>query len=158
MKKTIALALIAGGLLVTVAAMAQKEPLPPKAPPEPVVLVVNFLGFSEAQAGQFVQLLEARGQAAKALAQQIGAKQKQLDNLLNGAAPDPAAIGKLLLEIRALSQQDGEILKNYHEKFVQMLTDEQKQKVGMVAQAAQLLPAVNAFIALQLVAPPFPPK
>ncbi len=153
MKKRFAIALLATGLLA-VAGMAQAPPPgPPEAPPPPAI-VATFLGFTEEQAQQFRQLLEQREQAAHDLAQQLGSKQRELEQLVNSAAPDPAAVGRLLLELRALQQQAGQIVRAARERFVQLLTPEQKEKLGQVEQAAQLLPAITAFIAVQLIFPP----
>ena len=44
-----------------------------------------------------------------------------------------------------------------HQQFLSLLSDEQKQKVQFVNQAAQLLPAVQAFVAVKLASPPPPP-
>jgi Spy/CpxP family protein refolding chaperone len=125
----------------------------PQPPPAPAI-VAQFLGFSDAQAAQFQQLLQNLQATVGGLQQQIGPKQQALENLLSTAQPDPATAGKLLLEIHALQQQVGQALQSYHESFLALLTSDQKQKTQAVVQAAQLLPAVRAFAEVHLIEPP----
>ena len=122
-------------------------------PPGPVI-VVQFLGFSDTQAAQFQQLLQTLQATAGGVQQQIGPKQQALDTLLSTAQPDPATVGKLLLEIRVLQQRFGQALQSYHEGFLALLTSDQKEKTQAVTQAAQLLPAVKAFAEVRLIEPP----
>jgi len=77
-----------------------------------------------------------------------------MERLLNNDPPDPASVGALLLEIRTLQKQAGQILQSYHESFLALLTSEQQEKVRMVIQAGQLFPAVRAFAELRLTEPP----
>lgn len=136
--------------LLTLSGFADEAPQPPPAP----AIVVHFLGLSDTQAAQFRQLLETLQTTAGGLQQQIGPKQQVLDALLSTAQPDPATVGKLLVEIHALQQQFGQAVHSYHESFQALLTSEQMQKTQVVAQAAQLLPAVKAFAEVRLIEPP----
>ena len=142
-----ALAIVAAPLLF---GLADEAPQPPPAP----AIVAQFLGFSDAQAAQFQQLLQSLQATVGGLQQQIGPKQQTLDSLLSTAQPDPATAGKLLLEIHALQQQLGQAFQSYHESFLALLTSDQMQKTQAVVQAAQLLPAVRAFAEVRLIEPP----
>lgn len=72
--------------------------------PPPAVLV-SFLGFTEAQAAQFRQLLSQFETTMLPLEEQIASRQAQLDSLLDKPEPNPAEIVGLVLEIRALKHQ-----------------------------------------------------
>jgi len=124
-----------------------------QAPPAPVI-AIQFLGLSETQAGRFQQLIQNLGAAVGGLEQQISLRQQRMERLLNNDPPDPASVGSLLLEIRTLQKQAGQILQSYHESFLALLTSEQQEKVRMVIQAGQLFPAVRAFAELRLTEPP----
>ena len=125
----------------------------PQAPPAPVI-VAGFLGFSDTQAAQFVKLLEGLQTSVGALQPQIVARQQALERLLSADQPDAAAVGKLVLEMRGLQKQVGQALQSYHDGFLALLTQEQKEKTQAVVGAAQLLPAVKAFAEVRLLDPP----
>ena len=125
----------------------------PPGPPSPLV-VVQFLGFSDAQAGQFQQLLGNLQSTMGAVQPQIEVAQRQLNTLLSQDTPDPALVGAQVLALRTLQRQASRLFETYHQGFLSMLTPEQTQKVQAVVQAAQLLPAVRAFAELKLIAPP----
>jgi len=146
------LILAAVTLLVPALATAQGEP------PSPPAVVIQFLEFSPEQATRFRQILEAWQESMKNIQQHMQAQQQELERLSSAEPPDPAAVGEAFLNVRALGRQAGLVVEAYHKNFVAMLNDEQRQKVQAVSQAAQLLPVVQAFAALQLVAPPPPAK
>ena len=127
--------------------------LPAQEPPAPAV-VAGFLGFSDSQGTKFGQLLGALQTTVGALQQQIVPRQQALERVLSADQPDPAAVGRLVLEIRAIQKQVGQALQSYHENFLALLTQEQKEKTQAVVGAAQLLPAVKAFAQVRLLDPP----
>ncbi len=142
---------------VAPASLGAGDPEDPQPPPPPVIIVVNFLGLSQDQAAQFGHLLESLQTNVHGLELQMQAAQKQLGELLDASAPDPAAVGRLLLQIRGLQQQVQQAVESFRQQFLQLLTADQKDKLGAVQQAAQLLPAVSAFGALHLIELPSPP-
>ena len=124
-----------------------------QAPPAPAIMA-GFLGFSDTQAARFGQLLQGLQSTVGPLQQQMMAQQKALDTVLSADQPDPAAVGKLVLTVRALQKQIGQAFQSYHEGFLALLTQEQKEKTQAVIGAAQLLPAVRAFAEVHLLDPP----
>jgi len=122
-------------------------------PPAPA-LVAQFLGFSNSQTAQFQAVLQNLQSTIGPLQQQAADAQQLLEQLANSDNPDPAAIGGRLLAVRAIQKQILAALDSYHKLFVALLTTDQMQKVQAVAQAGELLPAVNAFAQLQLLMPP----
>jgi hypothetical protein len=126
------------------------------APPPPPAVVAAFLQLTPQQTAQFLELLKQFISAVEPLEQQKQVVQHQLDLLLASPAPDPAAIGKLILFIRALDQQEQRVVQGFQQIFSGLLTSAQIEKVQAVALAAQLEPVVGAFEALYIVAPPSP--
>jgi Spy/CpxP family protein refolding chaperone len=122
----------------------------------PPTLVASFLNFTEPQATQFQALLGQFLPVLQSLQQQIAELQTQLDALLSRPNPNPGQIGSLVLQIHALQQQETQAIENFQNLFASLLTDQQKQKVQAVTQAAQLQPVVGAFVALKLAAAPTP--
>ena len=134
-------------VLAALALTAQEQPPAP-------ALVAQFLGFSDSQTAQFQELLQNLQSTIGPLQQQAAAAQQTLEQLVNGDNPDPAAIGARLVAIRAIQKQILAALDSYHKLFAALLTRDQMQRVEAVTQAGELLPAVNAFARLQLIAPP----
>jgi Spy/CpxP family protein refolding chaperone len=150
MRQTLSLVLLAL-VLVPLAGTAQPNPPPPPA------MVAGFLGFTEDQAAQFVKMFGTLQGTLTGLEQQMQAQQQELGRLASAAAPDPVAVGQTFLKLVALQRQAGQAVDAYHQQFATLLNDEQKQKVQAVNQAAQLLPLVQAFVAVKLAGPPPPP-
>ncbi len=131
--------------------LAGEEPRAAAAPD----VVTQFLGFSDAQRAQFQRLLQSLQAAIGGIEQQLSAKQQGLERLLSAEEADLAAVGRAVLEIRALQRQAGQAFQVYQGSFLAMLGPEQKQKTQVVAQAAQLLPAVAAFAEVRLIEPEY---
>jgi Spy/CpxP family protein refolding chaperone len=136
---------------------------PTEAPPAnsadqclPPAVIASFLGFTEAQAAQFGELLPQLQAALHGLQEQTATLQTQLDILLGQPNPDPAMVGSLFLHIHALQLQVAQTLQAFQHQFASLLTDAQAQKVQAVTQASQLQPVVGAFVALHLVVTPTP--
>ena len=142
--------LIAAALAGLACAQAASDPQPPSPP----AVVAQFLGFSDAQATRFQQLLQAVQAAVPPLAQEAGSQQQALDQLLGAAQPDPAAVGRALLAIHAIQSQIQQAVQTYRASFTALLTADQQQKLQAVTQAAQLIPAVQVFAASMLVDAP----
>ena len=139
---------LAVAVCLIVPAGAQEPP-----PPAPLV-VAQFLGFTDSQGEQFRKLLQDLQATVASLGEQMGPRRQRLEELLNSEAPDPLAVGAALLEIRAFEQQARRAMDSYHERFLGLLSAEQKEKVQAVVQAARLFPAVRAFAEVQLIEPP----
>jgi uncharacterized membrane protein len=134
-------------VLAALALTAQEQPPAP-------ALIAQFLGFSDSQTVQFLKLLQNLPANIGPLQQQAVAAQQSLEQLVNSDNPDPATIGARLLAMRAIQKQIQGALDSYHKLFAALLTSDQMQRVQAVAQAGALLPAVNAFAQMQLLAPP----
>jgi Spy/CpxP family protein refolding chaperone len=122
--------------------------------PPPPAVVASFLGLTPGQVQQMGALLSQVLPTLEALGQQSAEVQQQLDILLSQANPDPAGIGKLVIQLHVLQQQAAQLLEGYHSAFAGLLTPDQKQKVEGVTVASQIQPVVGAFAALFLVPPP----
>jgi uncharacterized membrane protein len=141
-------------IAAALAALACAQPASDPQPPTPPAVVAQFLGLSDAQTTRFQQLLQAVRAAVPPLAQQAAAQQQALEQLLTAAQPDPAAVGRALLAIRAIQNQIQQAVQTYRGSFTALLTADQQQKLQAVTQAAQLIPAVQVFAASLLVDAP----
>jgi hypothetical protein len=116
--------------------------------------VVRFLGLDEQQVTKWNELLDARGQAVKALRDQIKGLEEQLRAELAKATPDAAVVGGLVIQIKGLRDQIEPANQAYLDGFEAMLTEEQAGKLGAVRRAARLEPLLPAFRLFGLVPPP----
>ncbi len=116
----------------------------------------SFLGLTDQQFDQLVQLRRDEQQALRPIREQMTVKTKALRDAMAAAAPDPAAVGQLTLDVRTLRQQVRETNQNYHSRALGLLDDAQKTKVQTLQRLMRLRPAVNAATALNLLLPPQP--
>jgi hypothetical protein len=122
--------------------------------PPPPAVVASFLGFTPGQVEQMGALLTQVLPTLETLGQQSAKVQLQLDLLLSQTNPDPAQIGKLVVQLHMLQLEAVQVIEGFHNAFAGLLTQDQKQKLEGVTLASQLQPVVGAFAALYLVPPP----
>jgi Spy/CpxP family protein refolding chaperone len=122
--------------------------------PPPPAVVASFLGLTPGQVEQMGALLTQVLPTLEALGQQSAEVQQQLDLLLSQTNPDPAQIGKLVVQLHVLQLQAAQVVETFHHAFAGLLTPDQKQKLEGVTVASQLQPVLRAFAALYLVPPP----
>jgi uncharacterized membrane protein len=114
----------------------------------PIQIVSAVLKLSDAQAQTLAQVLAARAGSIGPLAEQIQQHEQEIATLLGGNNPDPAQLGRLLIETRALQTQVQTIAAASASQFVAVLSDPQKQTLGQIRQASQVCPVVPAFAAV----------
>ncbi len=122
--------------------------------PTPPAVVATVLGLTPPQVEQFGTLLSQVLPVLQALQQQGTATQQQLDVLLSQQNPDPAQVGKLVVQLHVIEVQTNQVIGNFQSAFVSLLSPEQVQKLQGVTAASQVQPVVGSFVALYLVAPP----
>jgi hypothetical protein len=122
--------------------------------PPPPAVVASFLGLTPGQEEQFGILLSRVLPVLQGLQQQGTAVQQQLEVLLSQPNPDPAPVGKLVLQLHVIQQETSQVINGFHNAFAGLLSQDQIQKVEAVNVASQLQPVIGSFVALYLVPPP----
>jgi len=90
--------------------------------------MARFLGLSETQKTQVRELMEARRAEHEALREKLEKNRDELEKALEGASPDPVAVGELAIEGHRLHEQ-GRALREARDKAVRkLLTPEQQAK------------------------------
>lgn len=145
MRKSLAAAFLLLLLFHSPAARADE----PQAP-EPVRVVVAVLELSEDQVQAFVAMIAGREAAVRPAAEQLRLRHEALGQLLQTPAPDPAAVGTLVLEIRAIEAEIGRVAQSAAAQFEQVLTPDQRERLMHLRQAAQVCPVLPAFKAAGL--------
>jgi len=114
----------------------------------PIQIVAAVLKLSDDQIHTLAQILAAKAASIQPLAEQIQQHEQEIATLLGGGNPDPAQLGRLLIETRALQTQVQTISAASAAQFVSVLSDPQKQTLGQIRQASQVCPVVPAFAAV----------
>lgn len=117
--------------------------------PSPLQIVVQFLQLQPAQQPIFGQLLQARQTAVTPLFQGIAAREQEVQALLDSGG-NPAEVGILVTQIYALQHQIVQTQQAFLANLLNLLDQDQKQRLAAVQFAAQLQPVLPAFQQLQL--------
>lgn len=152
MKKTILMLVLAAAIAGPLVAQGPPPqgpggPPPPGGPqggPPPAAVLVDILGFTDAQLAQFQQVAETRRTAAEALQKQVADAEKALGEALKAASPDAATVGTALLKVEALRKQFGPIEEAFRAGVAGILTAEQKAKVDGIREVASAVQAGEA--------------
>ena len=141
--------------LCAAALVAQGPPPQPGAAP-PLDAVKQALGLTDAQITQLQQLQRDRAQAVQPIFQQMQTRQTSLADALKATAPDPAAVGRLVVEMEGLRKQIRDSSEKYQKQAVATLTAAQQTKLKALEDAAKLRDAIGQATALNLLVPPEP--
>ena len=139
-------ALAMSSLLVSSVAVAQPSP----GEPHPLHVVAMALTLSEDQIQNFADVLQDRIRAIQPLAEKAHARHEEIAKALDTPDADPAAVGKLLIEIRQLQQQIAVVNAEAAARFEEVLTTEQRERLGHLREAARVCPILPAFQAVGL--------
>ena len=118
--------------------------------PEPIRVIAAVLELSDEQVQSFAGILRARNEVIQPLAQQAKEREVALERALAASTPDPGAVGQLMIEIRRIQQQVAMASGDANGQFDQLLTDEQRQRLEFIRQAAQACQVLPAFRAAGL--------
>lgn len=133
-------------------------------PPPDFSALKSFLNLTDAQVRQMQQAREKAGKDAaekeQALRPQIHEKRNALADLMEKDNPDATAVGKAMLEIRALERQIRAAHEALRNSELSLLTGEQKTKFKAIQDAANLPAATREAQMLGLLpgAPPQGPR
>jgi hypothetical protein len=128
----------------------------PPAAPDPLAVVATVLELSPDQTQALAQNAQALASSLEQARQLATAKEHEIETLAQANPPDLALLGKAVLGLRTIRGQAASTLDAYHQSFAGLLTPGQAARAQTVSDAAGLQPAVAAFVALGLVAPPGP--
>jgi hypothetical protein len=118
--------------------------------PPPVIFVTNFLQLAPEQTMALITMIQARDAALQPVAMRIHTDQEALEKLLDSPDADPVAAGHLLIDIRTLEKQAAAVAHDASAQFEAILSQDQRERLQLVRQAAQVEPAIPAFKAVGL--------
>ncbi len=112
------------------------------------------LGLTDSQVEAFQQLRRQQAEAARPLFEQIGQKQRELEEKVRGGSTDAASLGSLLIEIQNLRARARDAEKGVRDQAVNALTPEQRAKLTTLEEAVKLQAAIGQAAGLGLLTPP----
>ena len=145
--KKIVFALIAVALATPV--FAQEEP-------PPIVeashnAVVAFLNLTPEQVEDWDTVYRMHREAEKPLQEGIAAVQEAIEEYFDSGIDDPAAVGLLFTERRALTGDLIQVHVDYYGDVLLILDDAQTRKLSFIARADDVQPIIPAFKLFELI-------
>jgi hypothetical protein len=136
----------------------------PGGPPVPPALAGYFpaagyedlkqaLGLTDAQVRQLQEMQKEKQVQSQALYQQMAAKQKQLNDMLNADSTDALALGNLEIEVAKLRKQAG-TQPPIKGQALAVLNDAQRAKLADLQNALKLQRAAGEAMGLGLIDSP----
>jgi Spy/CpxP family protein refolding chaperone len=131
MRKTILAGLGAGVIALGVAAAGIAQP-PPPGEHGPWMgrgdRMAEFLGLTDQQQTEVRKLMEDRRGDSRALWEKLKTNREAMQQALESASPDPAAVGELAIEAHKLHQQMQALREAQDQAIRNLLTPDQKVK------------------------------
>jgi len=124
-------------LFVAAAAMAQTAP--PPAPPRAAKALADYLQLAPDQISAWKQINQDTAAAVRPLAENARDLHAQLQDALNAATPDPAAVGKLALSMHGVQEQIRTLREDAQNKRIALLTPDQRTKFDAFQAAARTI-------------------
>jgi Spy/CpxP family protein refolding chaperone len=119
------------------------------------------LGLGLPQMEQLAALAKEKQQAMVPVRQQATKAQQALQEAMSSGTPDPGIVGKLALELRAARQQAQQTNQTFHNRALNVLTEDQKAKLKDLQELARRTnrtrTALGAAGLLNLLEPPQQP-
>jgi hypothetical protein len=142
--------------LMSLFALAAAAPVMAQEEPPPIVeashnAVVAFLDLGPDQVAAWDEIYWIHRDAEGPLKEAIEAVQTEIDELFEAGDPDPAAVGELFIERRALGEELIEVHLVYHEAFVALLDETQTRRLFFIARADEVEKIIPAFKLFELI-------
>ena len=113
----------------------------------------TVLSLSDTQVQALVGIQQQKPQVLQPLLQQIQQDEQNLQQLLANN-PDPAAVGRLFIEINAIKQHIQQVLSNFQQQSLSILRPDQRMQVQSLADVLRLQVAAQQAVGLGLLSPP----
>ena len=104
----------------------------------PLQRIARFLDLSESQIEQTKALHEELVAAARPLHEEARGLHAELHGLLNGDAPDPAAVGVRVIEIHEIREQGRLLRRDFEADFTALLTPTQRERWDLLKDLRSL--------------------
>lgn len=120
---------------------------PPKA-------LAEYLGLTDDQVTRLTNMNRDAFRQARPEPQQMREKARALRQAMESPNPDPAAVGRAMLEMRQSRKAVRDAMGLARQNALSVLTEEQRTKLVALENARKLQPAIGEAMRLHLLAPP----
>jgi hypothetical protein len=143
-------------LLLALAMPAAAQEKPPENENGPIFngarqIVIEFLGLDADQAAAWDVLWADHRAAEEPILQQIADVQAMIEDLFAAGAPDPTALGLLMIERRDLGEALADVHRVYVEGFELLLDEDQARRLRELRTAERIQGFIPAFKVFDLV-------
>jgi hypothetical protein len=114
----------------------------------------SFLQLSDKQVQDFTALLSSFRDTVKPIHEQIMAKQKQREQEMAKASPDPSVVAQLMVDVKNLRTQIKSKRDELQPQMLAILSDSQRGQLAALQQALSLQQAARQAAALDLIEAP----
>ncbi len=121
---------------------------------EPSKALTEYLGLSEDQVNRLNNLNRDAMRQGRPDREQMRERARALREQMNSANPDPAAVGRAMLEMRQSRKTAGDAMTQARQNALSVLTEEQRTKLAALETARKLQPAIGEAMRYRLLAPP----
>ena len=118
--------------------------------PPPIVAVAAILELNNDQIHALLTMIEARDAAIRPLAEELQRHQQALAQQLQSPSPDPATIGQLIIEMRAIESRIQQTVGDANKRLDDILSADQRTRLDQLRAAAGVCPVIPAFKAVGL--------
>jgi Spy/CpxP family protein refolding chaperone len=116
----------------------------------PLTVVAKVLSLSDEQTQTLGNIVQARSEAIRPLAEQAQARQQALARQLQSSNPDPQTVGGLVIEITRIQQQIQQAVAATNQQFAMVLTPDQSARLEQIRSVAPVCDVIPAFKAIGL--------
>lgn len=106
--------------------------------------IIRYLELTPEQVVAWEELLANLRDQLEPVRSQLAEVQRQLAELLQQEHPDPAAVGALVIQGKALRDELNRLISEYEQAFEALLTPEQAAKLVLARRAGHLFPVIGA--------------
>jgi hypothetical protein len=117
-------------------------------PPDAVLRAV--LDLNDVQFAALHQMINSRETALADATREMSGLQQRLQQALNASAPDPVAVGNLVLSMRSVEKELAQNQEKLRGAFLSTLNDEQLQRVDLMHMVRAAILGGNALERLGL--------
>ncbi len=150
MRKILPLCLLLSFSALVLPAQERPVPMPQPELVPPYTELKTYLNLSGEQLQALMQISTRRAEAQRDIYRQIAEKQAAIDAALRSGSADARTIGQLLIDIYTLRQTT---VSNtpYRSAALEVLSADQKTRLGALVQALQLMNTAYQAVSLNLI-------
>ena len=115
----------------------------------------NHLSLSDEQVQQLESLRHDQFERMRPVIEQMGEKQRALDEALEAASPEPALVGRLTIELQQIRKEMPGTRETLREQALAILGADQRAKLDDLGEALQLHATATQAVGLNLLDPDY---